>query len=136
VSPLPAAGRAIPRRLLIVDDNSDSAITMATLQTRRGHTTRTAFTGPEGLSAAADFLPEVVLLDIGLPGMDGFEVARRLRAIPQFSEILLIAMTGYATLEDRAQCRAVGFDEHLIKPVDLEVLREWLASHPRLATLK
>ena len=123
---------AVPRRLLIVDDNSDSAVTMATLQTRRGHITRTAFTGPEALIAAAEFLPEVVLLDIGLPGMDGFEVARRLRAIPQFSEVLLIAMTGYATLEDRAQCRAVGFDEHLIKPVDLEVLRGWLASHPRL----
>ncbi|MDB6153018.1 MAG: histidine kinase [Chthoniobacteraceae bacterium] len=132
VPTLPVAG-AIPRRLLIVDDNTDSARSMATLQTRRGHTTRTAFTGPEGLSAAADFLPEVVLLDIGLPGMDGFEVARQIRAMPALSDILLIAMTGYASVQDRDQCRVAGFDEHLIKPVDLAVLREWLASHPRLA---
>jgi PAS domain S-box-containing protein len=125
---------AIPRRLLIVDDNTDSARSLATLQTRRGHDTRTAFTGPEALRVAAEFLPEAVLLDIGLPEMDGFEVARQIRAMPALSATLLIAMTGYASDEDRAQCRAAGFDEHLVKPVDLEVLREWLASHPRLAT--
>ena len=123
----------IPRRILIVDDNTDSARSMATLQSRRGHTTRTASTGPEAISAAAEFLPEVVLLDIGLPGMDGFEVARQIRAMPALAGALLIATTGYASEEDRAQARVAGFDAHLIKPVDLEVLRGWLASHPRFA---
>ncbi|MEO7317545.1 MAG: CheR family methyltransferase [Chthoniobacteraceae bacterium] len=131
--PPPPATRAVPRRILIVDDNTDSARSLATLQSRRGHDTRTAFTGLEALSVATEYQPEVVLLDIGLPGMDGFEVARQIRALPALAEILLVAMTGYASEEDRAQARAAGFDEHLVKPVDLDVLREWLASHPRLA---
>ena len=71
-------------------------------KSRRGHVSRTAFTGPDALAAAAEFLPEVVLLDIGLPGMDGFEVARQIRAMPALSGVLLIAMTGYASTEDRA----------------------------------
>jgi CheY-like chemotaxis protein len=103
---------------------------MATLQTRRGHTTRVAFSGPEALTAAAEFLPEAVLLDLGLPGMDGFEVARQIRAMPALKGALLIAMTGYASHEDRSQCHAAGFDEHLVKPIDLEVVRQRLASHP------
>lgn len=116
----------VPRRILIVDDNTDSAMTMATLQTRRGHATRTAFTGPDALSAAEEFKPEVVLLDIGLPGMDGFEVARRLRAMPAFQKIQLIAMSGYGRAEDRALAKEAGFDEYLVKPIELEVLRDYL----------
>jgi PAS domain S-box-containing protein len=116
----------IRRRILIVDDNTDSAITMATLQTRRGHATRTAFTGPDALTAAAEFQPEVVLLDIGLPGMDGFEVARRLRSVPAFQKIQLIAMSGYGRAEDRALAKEAGFDEYLVKPIELEVLRDYL----------
>jgi len=136
VAPLPPTPtpRVIPRRILIVDDNTDSARSLAMLQTRYGHEARPAFTGLEALSAAAEFLPEVVLLDIGLPGMDGFEVARQIRAMPALADTLLIAMTGYASAEDRAQCHAAGFDGHLVKPVDLAILREWLTSHPRLAT--
>jgi len=122
----PPAAPEISRRILIVDDNTDSARTMAMLQARRGHVTRTAFTGPDALTAAAEFLPEAVLLDIGLPGMDGFEVARRLRAMPALTGVFLIAMTGYATEEDLLAGRLAGFDEHLVKPVDLVVLREWL----------
>jgi CheY-like chemotaxis protein len=112
--------------MLIVDDNEDSARSMGMLQRLRGHETRIAFTGPEALATAADFAPEVVLLDIGLPGMDGFEVARRLRAMPQLANALLVAMTGYGTPEDRANAQAAGIDEYLLKPVDLDLLREWM----------
>lgn len=128
--PPPAAlspvAREISRRILIVDDNTDSARSMAILQTRRGHVTRIAFTGPDALAVAAEFLPEVVLLDIGLPGMDGFEVARRLRAMPALAGTLIIAMTGYASPEDLIAAKQAGFDEHLVKPVDLDTLRGWL----------
>ena len=124
-TPAPAAPavRDTARRILIVDDNEDSARSLATLQRRRGHETRTAFAGPEGLLAAEKFRPEVVLLDIGLPGMDGYEVARRLRAMPAAADALIVAMTGYGSAADQALARAAGFDEHLTKPVDLERLR-------------
>ena len=125
--PSPVA-REMPRRILVVDDNEDSTRSMALLQRRRGHETHTAFTGPEAVAAAAGFLPEVVLLDIGLPGMDGFEVARRLRAMPALAGIFLVAMSGYSSEEDRAKARAAGFDEYMVKPVDLDRLRELLRS--------
>jgi len=125
--PPPPAARENPRHILIVDDNTDSARSMAVLQTRRGHVTRVAFTGPDALVVAAEFLPEVVLLDIGLPGMDGFQVARQLRQMPALADILLIAMTGYASPEDLIAAKQAGFDEHLVKPVNLDTLREWLA---------
>ena len=127
-APPPPAPRETSRRILIVDDNTDSARSMAILQTRRGHETRTAFTGPDAVTAAAEFLPEVVLLDIGLPGMDGYEVARTLRKMPALAGAFLIAMTGYASPEDRLASTQAGFDEHLVKPVDLDILREWLRS--------
>ena len=115
-----------PRRMLIVDDNADSVRTMAVLQRLRGHETHTAFTGPGAVEAAIEFAPNVVLLDIGLPGMDGYEVARRLRAMPALAGVLLVAMTGYDTLQDRARATAAGFDHYLVKPVNLDLLREWL----------
>ncbi len=120
-----------PHRILIVDDNEDSARSLAMLQKRRGHTTRTAATGPEALVAAAEFLPDVVLLDIGLPGMDGFEVARKIRAMPALRGVFIIAMSGYGRDEDRAEAKLAGFDEYLVKPVDLEQLRAWLRQHPK-----
>jgi DNA-binding response OmpR family regulator len=79
-----------------------------------------------------EFKPEVVLLDIGLPGMDGFEVARRLRAMPAFKKVQLIAMSGYGRIEDRALAQEAGFDEYLVKPIELEVLREHLRSRDEL----
>ena len=126
-APAPAA-RETPRRMLIVDDNEDSTRSMAILQKRRGHETRTAFTGPDAVTAAAEFAPNVVLLDIGLPGMDGYEVARRLRAMPALAGAFLVAMSGYGSDEDRANARAAGFDEYMVKPVDLDRLRELLQS--------
>ena len=120
--------REAGRRMLIVDDNEDAATSMAMLQRRRGHETRTASTGPDAVAVAAEFAPEVVLLDIGLPGMDGFEVARRLRAMPALAGAFLVAMSGYGSDDDRATAREAGFDEYLIKPMDLDLLRTWLAS--------
>jgi len=123
-----SAGPKTRHRMLIVDDNEDSARSMAMLQSRRNYETRTAFTGPAAVAAAAEFAPEVVLLDIGLPGMDGFEVARRLRAMPALAGAILVAMSGYGSDEDRAEARDAGFDEYLVKPVDLGLLRERLRS--------
>ena len=124
--PPPSAAPENPRRILIVDDNSDSARSLAMLQRQRGHNARTAFTGPDALTAAAEFIPEVVLLDIGLPGMDGFEVARQIRAMPALAGVFLVAMSGYGSAADRAAARAAGFDEYLVKPIDLALLRERL----------
>ena len=130
-APPPAApAHDLPRRILVVDDNEDSARSMATLQGLRGHATRTAFTGPDAVVAAAEFAPHVVLLDIGLPGMDGYEVARRLRAMPAMAGSFLVALSGYGSSADRARARAAGFDEYLVKPADLDVLREWLRRRP------
>ncbi len=126
--PPPTAPPETSRRILIVDDNTDSARSLAILQTRRGHITCTAFTGPEAITAAAEFLPEVILLDIGLPGMDGYEVARRIRAMPALTGALLIAMSGYGHSQDLADAKAAGFDEYLVKPLDLAQLRGWLAA--------
>ena len=122
----PPPARDTPRRFLIVDDNEDSARSMATLQRLRGHETRTAFTGPDAVAAAAEFLPNVVLLDIGLPGMDGCEVATRLRTMPALAGAFLVAMSGYGSPEDIARAKQAGFDEYLVKPADLDLLRAWL----------
>ncbi len=130
--PPQTAGKAATRRLLIVDDNVDSAQTLALLQKRRGHDVRVAFTGPEALAVAAEFLPQAMLLDIGLPGMDGFEVARQIRAMPALAEIFLIAMSGYGHNEDVAKALAAGFDSYLVKPVNLTVLNALLVTRSNL----
>lgn len=115
-TPKAAAGR----RILVVDDNQDSAESLALLLELHGHEVRTAFAGPAALETASTFRPDVVLLDIGLPGMDGYEVARRLRADDHRS--LLVALTGYGRDDDRQRSQEAGFDHHLVKPVDLEEL--------------
>jgi len=120
--------REISRRMLIVDDNEDSARSMSSLQRLRGHETRIAFTGPDAVAAASEFAPEVVLLDIGLPDMDGYEVARRLRALPALAGAFIVGMSGYGSDEDRAHARDAGFDEYMVKPVNLDLLRECLRS--------
>ena len=120
-------------RMLIVDDNRDSAESMAMLQELSGHTTRVAHSGPDAILAAGDFKPEVVLLDIGLPGMDGYQVARQLRQMPGLAGSFLVALTGYGSDEDRDLAHAAGFDEHLVKPADLNQLRRWLEDRANLA---
>ncbi len=109
------------RRILVVDDNRDAAEMLAEILRARGHAVEVAFDGPSGLERAATFSPELVFLDLGLPVMDGFEVARRLRQMPFAADLKLVAITGYGQESHRAATAAAGFDHHLVKPVDPEV---------------
>ena len=113
-------------RVLVVDDNVISADLMATLLTMSGHDVRTAYTGPTGLKAAVAHLPDVVLLDIGLPGLNGYEVARRLRQDPRLKDVRLVAMTGYGDEADRQLALEAGFDVHMVKPVNYPKVEELL----------
>lgn len=120
-------------RVLVVEDNADSAAALGELLGMWGHECRHASDGPSALDTAVEFRPRVVLLDVGLPQMDGYEVARRLRAMPGFGpeHVLLVAITGYGTPRDRARTKENGFDEHLTKPVDLAHLEGLLARVPK-----
>ena len=114
---------AIRPRVLIVDDNADAADLLAEFLDLLGYTTRTAHDGPSALEIAAKFKPEVALLDIGLPAMDGYELARLLRRRPDLSRVGLVAISGYGQESDRRATEDSGFDAHLVKPVDMERLR-------------
>jgi signal transduction histidine kinase len=114
------------QRILVVDDNTDAAELLGASLCTLGHTAHVVFDGPSALEAAAQFRPEVVLLDLGLPVMDGFEVARLLRSAPQSENIVLVAVTGYGQESDQRRTREAGFDEHLVKPIDLAQLDLWL----------
>ena len=113
-----------PRRVLVVDDNRDAAQMLAEALRHEGHEVREAFDGLEALVAAAQFRPELLFLDLGLPGMDGFEIARRLRADAQFSELKIVALTGYGQEQDRRRTAEVGIDRHLLKPISLRDILE------------
>jgi CheY-like chemotaxis protein len=111
-----------PRKILVVDDNVDAAATLATVLEMLGHRTHMVHAGPPVFEEALAFGPDLVLLDIGLPGMSGHEVARQLRADPRFDEVLLVALTGWGSEADRQRAHEAGFDHHLTKPVDLQAL--------------
>jgi len=111
-----------PRRVLIVDDNQDSAKSLAILLRRDGNVVQTAFDGVAAISAAESFRADVILLDIGLPEMDGYHVARQIRQRPWGSHVLLVAVTGWGQDDDRRLTREAGFDAHLVKPVDLRMI--------------
>jgi CheY-like chemotaxis protein len=115
---------------LVVDDNVDSAESLTALLGIAGHQVRVAFDGRKAVEIARDFAPDVVLLDIGLPGMDGLAVARALRTDPAVSRSLLIAISGYGQEADRRRTREAGFDHHLVKPVRPDVLRALLDAPP------
>ncbi|VTT97742.1 histidine kinase : Uncharacterized protein OS=Asticcacaulis sp. AC402 GN=ABAC402_06830 PE=4 SV=1: Response_reg: HisKA: HATPase_c: Response_reg [Gemmataceae bacterium] len=121
---------AHPRRILVVDDNIDAAESLSLLLSLSGHDIKIAYTGPDALAAAADFLPEVVFLDLSLPGMDGFEVAHALRADGRLKRVVLVALTGWGSEEDRQRSRDAGFDFHLTKPIGAATLAELLAKLP------
>lgn len=114
------------RRVLVVDDNADSADTLAMLIELLGAEVQVARNGPAALAALDAFHPTTVLLDIGMPGMDGYEVARRIRLRAGFETVTLIALTGWSLDEDRRRTQESGFDHHLVKPVDVDVLNELL----------
>jgi CheY-like chemotaxis protein len=112
-----------PSRILIVDDNKDAALSLAFLLSAAGYDVVVAHEGLTALEDARRFLPQVILLDIGLPQMDGYEVARRLRADPAFSKVPIIAITGFGQDEDRIRSRVAGFDFHFVKPIDPHFLQ-------------
>ena len=116
------------RRLLVVDDNKDAAESMSMLLEMWGHDVAYAYDGPTALETAEQWQPEAVFLDIGLPGMDGYEVAERLRELPHAKDAVLIAITGYGQEDDRLRSRQAGIDHHLVKPVAPDALRNLIDS--------
>ncbi len=121
----------LPRRILVVDDNVDAAMAMAMLLNLIGHETHIAHTGPEALDAVTAVQPDVVLLDLGLPGMSGFEVCQHIRKTFTEKPPLVVALTGWGQESDRRKSRDSGFDHHLVKPVDYEALADLLAKSAR-----
>jgi signal transduction histidine kinase len=116
------------RRVLVVDDNRDAAQSLAALLDSLGATVQVAASGHAALAILPTFAPQAVLLDIGMPGMDGYEVARRIRADASQRGTLLIALTGWGQADDCRRAREAGFDHHMVKPPDLQRLRAWLAA--------
>jgi PAS domain S-box-containing protein len=116
------------RRVLVVDDNVDSAESLAVALTLEGHETKVAHDGPKAIEMAGAFQPELAFLDIGLPGMDGYELARMLRRLEGGRKIALIALTGYGQVEDRRKSKEAGFDHHLTKPVNYDTLASLINS--------
>jgi signal transduction histidine kinase/DNA-binding response OmpR family regulator len=116
------------RRILVVDDNRDAATSLGKLLELLGVEVRVAFNGPDALAAIDEFRPAVVLLDIGMPGMDGYEVARRVRRRTEFRGTALVALTGWGQEEDRRRSREAGFDHHMTKPADLNALQVLIGS--------
>jgi two-component system CheB/CheR fusion protein len=130
-SPLPAN----PLRVLIVEDDTESLQLMGALLALWGYQPRLTPDGPAGLAAASTEMPDVALLDIGLPGMDGFEVAQKLRAAPGGTDVLIVAVTAFRGETHRDRAFECGFDKYLMKPVDIETLRLVLAAAPRVQGL-
>lgn len=125
-----APAPAVTRRVLIVDDSEDGAESLAMLLQFAGHVTHTAHDGVEAIKAAERLRPDVVLLDIGLPGLNGYEACRRIRKEPWGKDMVLVALTGWGQEEDRQQSRDAGFNAHMVKPVDHDDLLDFLGSLP------
>jgi len=135
-APQPAAdpvGTSAPMRILVVDDNRDSADSLARVLRRRGHEVRTAYDGAAAARTVDEHGADVVLLDIGLPGVNGYEVARQIRDAPGGDRVLVIAVTGWGQREDLDRSREAGFDAHLVKPVDLQALHRLMEQGSRAA---
>jgi CheY-like chemotaxis protein len=137
ISDVPSGSAARPRvaRVLVVDDNADAATSLALLLRMQGHEVRTAADGEEAFECVRTFAPQIIFMDLGMPRLDGCEAARRIRALPQGATMRIVALTGWGQAADRERTRAAGMDQHLIKPVSLESLREVLAGlgHSRAA---
>jgi CheY-like chemotaxis protein len=123
VAPAPS----VRRKVLIADDNEDAAVSLGMLVEAMGHETRVAHDGLAALEIAEGFRPDIVLLDIAMPRLDGYETARRLAKRSWFASTLLIALTGWGQEADRRRARDAGFHRHIVKPVDPDVLAELLA---------
>ena len=129
-SPVTDTGQLTTRalRVLVVDDNEDTVLSFSMLLKASGHDVRTAHDGPTAVQAALDYRPDVVLLDIGLPGLNGYEVAKRIRQDPVLKNVMLVALTGYGQDSDRQTSLQAGFNHHLVKPARLEQLQKILAT--------
>jgi PAS domain S-box-containing protein len=122
------AAASVPRRIVIVDDSKNQVLSLERLFKRMGHDVRVAYDAAGAVQVMEEFLPDFALIDIGLPGVNGYDLARRLREQAQFRNVTLIAQTGWGREEDRNQARAAGFDHHLVKPIDHQRLAEILAN--------
>jgi CheY-like chemotaxis protein len=129
-APLSATGTGARAalRVLVVDDNADAADSLVALLGLIGHETRVAHEGHGGYRAALDFVPDLVFLDIGLPGMNGHEVARAIRATPGLEQVVLVALTGWGAQSDMSRSHEAGFDQHLTKPVSMGALEQAFAA--------
>ena len=119
--------RPRPLRILVIEDHRDAAESLRDVLVFMGHEARIALDGTAGLAAARELRPDVVLCDIGLPDLDGYAVARELRADAHCAASVLVALSGYADPEDRAKAREAGFDHYLVKPPEIQGLRDLLA---------
>jgi DNA-binding response OmpR family regulator len=117
------------KRILVTDDNQDAANSVAMLLRLSGHDVETAYDGISAIQKAEAYRPEIMLLDIGLPGMNGYDVCRSIRQQPWGNGIRIVALTGWGQDQDRRNAREAGFDDHLVKPVDPQVLRRTVAAH-------
>jgi CheY-like chemotaxis protein len=124
----PPAQALTRRRILVVDDNRDAADTLGMVLRGMGAEVRVAYDGSQGLQAFSAWFPAVMLLDIGMPGMDGHEVARRVRQLPGGAEVKLVALTGWGNAEDVRRTREAGFDHHIVKPAEVGALQVLLGS--------
>ena len=116
---------------MIVDDNQDAALSLEMLLKLQGHDVAVAHSGTAALAMTDTYKPDVVFLDIGMPGMDGYEVARRLRRQPGLENVVLVAVTGWGQQEDRERTSAAGFNHHVVKPPELAALQKVLADLKR-----
>ena len=133
-SPETGARSSPSLRVLVVDDNVDSARTLAMLLQANGHQVESAYDGPTALETARSYRPNLILLDLGLPGMDGFEVAKRIRRQLELGDVVLVALTGYGQEADQHRSKEAGFDHHLVKPADFGKVKEILATVAQSAT--
>ena len=117
-------------RVLVVDDNVNAAVSLGMLLKLAGQEVRVAYDGPAALRQAMDFLPQLVLLDIGMPGMDGYEVCRRIRREAALAKAKVVALTGWGQDEDRRRSHEAGFDHHIVKPVEPSALQRLLDELP------
>jgi PAS domain S-box-containing protein len=132
--PTPEPTNASPRRVLVVDDNEDAASSLATLLNMTGNETEIAHDGLEAVQAAERFRPDLILLDIGLPKLNGFDVCQRIREQPWGKEMVMVALTGWGQEDDRRRSKQAGFDYHMVKPVDYAALMKLLAARAKAPT--
>jgi CheY-like chemotaxis protein len=130
VAALPPQPQARRQRILVADDNRDAADSLTYMLRIAGHDVRTAYDGQQALEIAETYRPAVALVDLGMPRLNGYDTARRLRARPDGADLVLIALTGWGQPEDRNRSLAAGFDHHVVKPVDPSLLERLLAGPP------